>query len=281
MNGILIVNKEKDFTSRDVVNKLVKVFNTKKIGHTGTLDPLAEGVLVVTIGRYTKLGDVLTSTYKEYIATMELGKETDTLDNTGNVLKTSEVRINEEEIKDVIMSYQKKYLQEVPIYSAVKVNGRKLYEYARTGESVELPKKEVDISEIEILNIEDNIVKFRCVVSKGTYIRSLIRDIGASLGVGAIMTDLIRTKQGKFKIEDAYSLEDIMNNNYKLLCVEDVLDAVVINDYEDIEKIRNGVKIEYETDKEFILFKENNKEVALYHKSDEYYRMFLMLENKE
>ena len=150
MNGILVVNKEPNMTSRDVVNILTKFFNTKKIGHTGTLDPIAEGVLVICLGKYTKLCDLLTSKYKEYIATIKLGIKTDTLDITGNVLEESKVpNITEEQIKEVLNSFLGKSIQETPIYSAVKVTGKKLYEYAREGKSVELPKREIDIKSIE------------------------------------------------------------------------------------------------------------------------------------
>ena len=277
MNGILLVNKEKNRTSRDIVNDIVHIFHTKKVGHTGTLDPLATGVLVITLGKYTKLGDVLTSTYKEYIATMKLGIKTDTLDITGNILGEIDVNISEEKIEQVIASYKKTYLQEVPIYSAVKVNGKKLYEYARNNEIVILPKKEVTIKKLEILSIENNIIKFRCLVSKGTYIRSLIRDIASSLGTYGVMLDLIRTKQGDFNIDNTYSVEDIRNGNYKLLKVEEVLDVEVIDNYDSITKILNGVKIKFESEKEFLLFKEKGKEIALYRKVDEYYRMFLLL----
>ena len=133
MNGILLVNKPKDYTSRDIVNKLTKVFNTKKIGHTGTLDPIAEGVLVITIGKCTKLCDILTSTYKEYIATIKLGIKTDTEDITGNILEQKDFNIKEEQIREVLNTFIGKSIQEVPIYSAIKVNGKKLYEYARKG----------------------------------------------------------------------------------------------------------------------------------------------------
>ena len=203
MNGILIVNKSDGFTSRDVVNKLSKVFNTKKIGHTGTLDPIAKGVLVVVLGKYTKLCEDLTQTYKEYIATFKLGILTDTLDITGNVIDEKSCNVSEEEIRNVISNYKCVYNQEVPIYSSVKINGRKLYEYARNGEEVALPKREVDIKSIEVLEINKDIIKIKCLVSKGTYIRSLIRDIGESLNTHATMTDLIRTKQGIFDIKDS------------------------------------------------------------------------------
>ena len=279
MNGVVLVNKSKGVTSRDVVNDLVHIFNTKKIGHTGTLDPIASGVLVCTIGKYTKLNDVLTSKYKEYIATMELGYLTDTLDNTGTVLSTSDNTPNEELIREVILSYKKKYMQEVPIYSSVKVNGRKLYEYARNNEPVELPIKEVDIKEIEILSINGKEIKFRTLVSKGTYIRSLIRDIGEALGCHASMTDLIRTKQGKFNIEDTYTIDEIREGNYKVLDIKNVLDIDVVDASDALYKlVSNGVKLEYKSDKEFILFKYQNNDVAIYQKNDDKYAMFISLE---
>ena len=274
MNGILIVNKSDGFTSRDVVNKLSKVFNTKKIGHTGTLDPIAKGVLVVVLGKYTKLCEDLTQTYKEYIATFKLGILTDTLDITGNVIDEKSVNVSEEEIRNVISSYKCIYNQEVPIYSSVKINGRKLYEYARNGEEVTLPKREVDIKSIEVLEINKDIIKIKCLVSKGTYIRSLIRDIGESLNTHATMTDLIRTKQGIFDIKDSYTIEDIENGNYKLINIEDVLDLCVINN-EYIKEATNGVKLELDIKNKYILFKSNNEEVALYKKDGEYFRMYV------
>lgn len=274
MNGILIVNKSDGFTSRDVVNKLSKVFNTKKIGHTGTLDPIAKGVLVVVLGKYTKLCEDLTQTYKEYIATFKLGILTDTLDITGNVIDEKSCNVSEEEIRNVISNYKCVYNQEVPIYSSVKINGRKLYEYARNGEEVALPKREVDIKSIEVLEINKDIIKIKCLVSKGTYIRSLIRDIGESLNTHATMTDLIRTKQGIFDIKDSYTIEDIENGNYKLINIEDVLDLCVINK-EYIKEATNGVKLELDIKNKYILFKSNNEEVALYKKDGEYFRMYV------
>ena len=264
MNGIIIVDKDKDMTSFDVCHRLMKIFNTKKIGHTGTLDPIATGVLVCTIGKYTKLNEVLTSTYKEYIAEMYIGRLTDTLDTEGKDIPCNiRTDITENEIRDTIMSYKKTYSQEVPLYSSVKINGKKLYEYARNNIPVELPKRDVTIKEIEILDIKDNIVKFKCLVSKGTYIRSLIRDIGASLNTGAIMTSLRRTKQGIFNIEDAYTLDSISNNNYKILTIEDILDLDVIEcDDELYKKVNSGVKQNY--NKEYTLYKYNSENIALY-----------------
>lgn len=263
MNGIIIVDKQKGVTSFDVVHELTKVFGTKSIGHTGTLDPIATGVLVCTIGKYTKLNEVLTSTYKEYIAEMVLGEERDTYDSEGITINSSNKEVSDEEITNVINSYQKKYNQEVPIYSSVKVNGMKLYEYARKGINVELPKREVDIKEIEVLSIDNKTITFRALVSKGTYIRSLINDIGKDLGTYAYMTNLRRTKQGKFIIEDAYTLDDIKNNNYRLLDLKDVLDIDVIDcDDELYKQVNNGVK--QDTNKEFVLYRYNGNDIALY-----------------
>ena len=170
MNGVLLINKEKGITSSDVVVKLKHILNTKKVGHTGTLDPLAEGLMLVTVGKATKISNLLVEKYKEYIATFELGYQTDTYDTEGKVINKSDKVVEKDEIIKVINSYKKTYLQEVPIYSSVKVNGKKLYEYARNNIEVELPKREVEIKDIEILSIEENKVVIKTFVSKGTYI---------------------------------------------------------------------------------------------------------------
>ena len=281
MNGVLVVNKGKDVTSRDVVNDLVHIFHTKKIGHTGTLDPLATGVLVCTIGKYTKLNLDLTSEYKEYVAGMRLGILTDTLDITGNVLKEEDIKLDKELITKTINSFQKEYDQEVPIYSSVKVNGRKLYDYARNGESVELPVRKVNIKNIEILSIDGNDIKFKCLVSKGTYIRSLIRDIGESLNTCATMASLERTKQGKFDIKDSYTIDDIKNNKYKILSLEEVLDLDIVTASDNLFKlIDNGVTIEYKSNKDYILFRYSFNDIALYKKEeDNKYHMYIKLNN--
>ena len=213
MNGILLINKPINITSRDVVNIAVKKLGTKKIGHTGTLDPLATGVMVLCIGKATKLVDLLTSEKKEYIAEVTFGIKTDTLDITGNVLKKENTLISKYDISKVLNSFQGKYSQEVPIYSAVKVNGKKLYEYARNNETVKLPSREVQIYNIEFLDYNNSgnylKIKFKCLVSKGTYIRSLIKDICDKLGVIGTMSKLTRTKQGNFNLEDCIDVDDI------------------------------------------------------------------------
>ena len=264
---ILVINKEKDLTSRDVVNKLCKLLHTKKIGHTGTLDPMATGVLVCLTDKHTKLVDILTSTYKEYIAEIKLGIKTDTLDITGTVTyKNEDYNINLNKINKVFSMFKGKYMQEVPMYSAVRVNGKRLYEYARKDmEIYDLPKREVEIKELELLDYHDDIIKFRCVVSKGTYIRSLIRDICGKLNVYGTMNSLIRTKQGKFKIEDSYTLEDIESNNYQSLSLKDVLDLKEIElDNNLYKKVINGniLELKYEG---YILFQKDKQDVALYY----------------
>ena len=224
MNQIIIVNKEKGMTSRDVVNRLNKILKTKKIGHTGTLDPIATGVLVVCVNEATKLSELLTSATKEYIAEIKLGVMTDTGDITGKVLKQEEAPIlSEEKIKEVLNSFLGKSIQEVPLYSAIKVNGKKLYEYARNNEEVELPKREIEIFNIELLNYEKDTISFKVTVSKGTYIRSLIKDICLKLETIGTMNNLVRTKQGDYKIEDSYTLDQIEKGEYKYLTIEQIL----------------------------------------------------------
>ena len=272
MNGVLIIDKPKGITSRDVVNKVVKEFNTKKVGHTGTLDPIATGVLVVCVGSATKLVERLTSRDKEYVASVCLGVLTDTLDITGNVLKNEYVTKTKEEIVSALNSFKGKYEQEVPIYSAVKVNGKKLYEYARNKEDVILPKREVEIKEIELvgdIEYKDNktLFNFKCVVSKGTYIRSLINDIALRLNTVGTMTDLRRTRQGNFKIEDAVNIDSITSND--LINIIDVLNVKRENITIDIEKkIYNGAIINNIYSSDEVLFMKNNEAIALYQKYD-------------
>ena len=272
MNGIILVNKPYGYTSRDVVNILCKKFKTKRIGHTGTLDPIATGVLILCIGSATKLVEALTSDDKEYVATVELGTLTDTLDNTGNVIKEEKTNVNVNQIKKALEKMLGVYEQEVPIYSAVKINGKKLYEYAREGINVDLPKRMVNIKSLELINnikYENNKTTFqiRCYVSKGTYIRSLVNDIAHELGTVGTMTSLNRVKQGIFNISDSYTLEDIENDNYKLLSIKEALSNVkqVIVSGEELFKIKNGTRLEniYHSDKVLFLDEFNN-EIALY-----------------
>lgn len=266
MDGVLIVNKEKGVTSRDVVNKICKILNTKKVGHTGTLDPIATGVLVVCVGKATKLVEILTSEDKEYIATVKLGVLTDTLDTDGKVLEEKDVFIKKEDLVRALNSFVGFYDQEVPIYSAVKINGKKLYEYARSNIKVDLPKRRVEIKKIELLEFNKDHYKFKVLVSKGTYIRSLIKDINDKLKIIGSMSDLIRTKQGDFDIKDSYTISEINDSKYNLLTVTDVLkdENCVIIDDTLFKVVKNGGLIDNVYNKSFVTFIYNEKVVSIY-----------------
>ena len=275
MEGLLLIDKEKDYTSRDIVNIISKKFNTKKVGHFGTLDPLATGLLLVGIGSYTKVGNFLLNDNKTYECEVLIGTSTDTYDITGNISEKKDVSIDKEVLEKSLLSFKKTYIQEVPIYSAVKVNGKKLYEYARSGSKVELPKKEVTIFDIKLLEFNNNTFKFSCNVSKGTYIRSIINDLSKDIGIPLCMKSLRRVSQDKFNIKDSYTLNDIENNNYKLLSIEDILDLEKIEITSDIEnKVLNGNKLEYKN-KDFILYTKNNKNIVLYKKDGNYMKPVL------
>ena len=266
MNGLIVVNKEKGKTSRDIVNELNIILGTKKIGHTGTLDPIASGVLVCVIGKYTKLVNILVNDTKEYIAEIKLGISTDTLDITGNIISTSIVDITKNDILKVFKYYKKSYLQEVPLYSSVHVNGKRLYDYARNNEKVILPKRKVTIYNLELISFNKDIITFKVKVSKGTYIRSLIKDICNKLNIDGTMNNLIRIKQGNFTIEESYKIEDIKNNNYKLLNVKEFLDYKVIELPDNlINKVLNGNRINniFNIDNR-VIFTYKNKDIAIY-----------------
>lgn len=269
MNGVILINKEKGCTSREVVNAVSKILNTKKVGHFGTLDPLAEGLLILGIGSYTKIGNYLKDDTKEYIAEVLIGTSTDSYDITGNILKKEEnYNLNKKTLEETLSSFKGKYLQEVPIYSAVKVGGRKLYDYARKGEKVSLPKKEVEIFDIKLLNTykkeEKNYFKFKVSVSKGTYIRSLINDLSKKINIPLCMSNLTRTKQDKFLLKDAYNISDIENGNYKLINIREIIEL----EEKEIDKINekkvlNGSLLEKNTNK-YILFTKNKEDIVLY-----------------
>ncbi|MEG0826550.1 MAG: tRNA pseudouridine(55) synthase TruB [Bacilli bacterium] len=272
MNGILVIDKEKNYTSRDIVNIVGKKLGTKKIGHTGTLDPLATGVLVLCIGSATKLVEIITCDDKEYLAEITLGIKTDTLDITGNIIEECNVNIEKKTLLEALNKMKGVYFQEVPIYSAVKINGKKLYQYARNKEDVILPKKEIEIKNIELINEiryinNKTIFDIKCTVSKGTYIRSLARDIAISLNTIGIMSNLRRTRQGNFNIENANTLKDIENNNYKLIKIEDCLNTfktIIVDAYLEY-KILNGQRLINVYNSKEVLFKnESNILLALY-----------------
>ena len=265
MNGFILVNKKKDMTSRDVVNILTKILNTKKIAHTGTLDPFAEGILLVAVNKGLKVVKLLNYKDKEYIAKVKLGIKTDTLDITGNILEEKKEELNKEELLEVLKSSIGDYSYEVPIYSAIKVNGKKLYEYARNNQKVELPIKNSYIYDIKLIDFKDNSFTFSVKVSNGTYIRALVRDISKKLNKLMTLEELTRTKVDNLLIENSYTLEDIKNNNFKLLKINDLLNYKEVELSRDLEdKVLNGNKIKLEEKEDNILFIKEKEEIAVY-----------------
>lgn len=283
MNGILVLYKEKGYTSRDIVNIVGKSLKTKKIGHTGTLDPMATGVLVLCVGKALKLVELLTNHDKEYLAKIKLGIETDTLDITGTVLKQEVVEdFSMKKIEQVLNQFVGKIRQEVPKYSAVKVQGKKLYEYARNGLEVELPVHEVEIYDLKLVGeVKNNEFYIKCSVSKGTYIRSLVRDIGVALGTVATLVELERLQLGQFGLEDTYTLEDIETGLYRMLSIEEVLDMPkVVVDKEMEKKIRNGQVLKNFFDEKMVMVMTQDYQLlAIYQQWDDNlvkpYRMFI------
>ena len=273
MDGILLIDKPSGLTSRDVVNKVGRCLGTKKIGHTGTLDPLATGVMVLCVGKYTKLVEMLTSYNKTYEACIVLGIKTDTLDITGNVLEERNVNISSQEILSTLKKFEGTYNQEVPIYSAVKINGKKLYEYARENKTINLPKRLVNIFKIELISDvkQENgktIFSIRCNVSKGTYIRSLINDIALSLNTIGVMKELRRIEQGNFKIDNCYQISDIENNNFKFVDLDIIFKDYFIVDIDEkkYEDIKNGKILENIYNENIIVFRYKGKYISIYKK---------------
>lgn len=271
MDGIIVVNKPEGMTSRDVVNQVSQILHIKKIGHTGTLDPLATGVLVLCIGKATKLVELLTAYDKEYIATVLLGIKTDTGDITGTILEKRKVNVSSYQIKQALDHLIGSYLQTVPLYSAVKIHGKKLYEYARKKEEIILPKREVRIDHLEqIHDIKqiDHQIKFDiyCQVSKGTYIRSLIEDIAFELHTIGTMSALQRTKQGMFEIAMSSTLEQIKKNDFRLYSIEEVLGAYhhVEVDQRLYQKIKNGSLLKNIYNQDIIVFTYQKKVISIY-----------------
>lgn len=248
MDGIVVINKEKGCTSHDVVYKVKKLFGVK-VGHAGTLDPNATGVLPVLIGKGTELSQFLINHDKKYIATIQLGKKTDTADVEGNIIEEKDVEIDElnaDKIKGVLKSMIGKQKQVPPMYSAIKVNGKKLYEYARSGKTVDIPEREIEIYDLKLLDIDvmSKLIIFEIYCSKGTYVRTVCEKIAEAIGTVGYMKELQRTMVGNFKIENAITvaeLEDNMKNNdyinKKIISIEKffecndsvVLEAIPIN----------------------------------------------------
>lgn len=248
MEGIIVVNKPKGITSFDVIRKLKKILKTKKIGHTGTLDPLATGVMLVCVGRATKLASDLEAKDKIYIADFDIGYATDTYDIEGKKIAENTIEISKENLEQSIKKFIGNIKQIPPMYSAIKIDGNKLYHLARKGIEVERPERNVTIEYINLLDFKDNKVKIETKVSKGCYIRSLVYDIGEDLGTYATMTALQRKQVGDYSLENSYSLEQIekmvLNNDFKFL--------------KTIEEIFSYDKYSLQTEKELTLYKNGN-----------------------
>ncbi len=252
INGLIIINKLKGYTSNDVVNVVRKKLNIRKVGHTGTLDPNATGVLPILIGTATKVSKYLIEHNKVYIAKIGLGKQTDTGDAEGNVIyEDKKVKeLNEKKIVDVLNSFIGKQMQIPPIYSAIKVNGKKLYEYAREGKEVDIKPREVEVYNIELKKYYDNEITFEVKCSKGTYIRVLCEDIAKKLGTIGYMKELQRTKVDIFNIEDSIYLDDLDANiiKEKIIPIENIFldkSRIEINNKE-LQLFLNGVELSYE-----------------------------------
>lgn len=265
MDGIILINKPAGMTSHDVVNKIRKLLHTKKVGHCGTLDPNATGVLVVCVNKATKVLQFLTSDSKEYIATLSLGTSTDSYDASGNVIEKKEYqKIDDAKIIACIKSFIGKQEQKPPLYSAIKVNGKKLYEYARKGETVEVPTRTIKIDYLDVLMIKDNLIKFKVGCSKGTYIRSLCFDIAAKLGYPGHMQDLIRTRSGKFVLDDCFTLEQIAAGEFDCLSLETALSDFKQLVIEDENIVYHGKKIKSDLDEQVVIVNKDKKVLAMY-----------------
>lgn len=253
MNGIIIINKPKDYTSHDVVAKVKKSLNLKKVGHTGTLDPNATGVLILLLNNGTKFAKYLINHDKEYEVVLKLGIKTDTADGEGNIIKEEQVNIKEkEEIEKVLKSFIGKQEQFPPMYSAIKVNGKKLYEYAREGKKVEVNSRKIEIYSIELTNInnKENEIQFKVSCSKGTYIRSLCEDIATKLETIGYMKDLKRTVVGDFNLNQAITIEELESNKEqviknKIITLEELFknNSKIVLNKQNLQMFLNGVKI--------------------------------------
>lgn len=246
MNGVVNIYKPRGLSSFDVVRRVKKIYNTKHVGHLGTLDPLAEGVLTIAVGKATKLFDYYLNKDKEYIATFKVGEETDTLDLEGEVIKTSDKKISVGDVKTTLPKFIGEIMQTPPKYSAIKINGKRAYELARKDIDFEIKPKKIRVDELTILSIKDNFYEIKIVCSAGTYIRSLGRDIFNEIGSCATMVKLVRTRAGNFDLKTAVALEDIEAEPQKYLVpLKQVLSDLLVFEAEPKYKkqLINGVRI--------------------------------------
>ena len=274
MAEVLYVNKPSGISSFDVCFKLRKVLHTKKIGHTGTLDPNATGVMIVLFDKSTKANQFLVTDRKEYETRVLLGKETDTLDIDGKVLGEYKYEVPDENtLKKALNAFKGRSVQEVPITSAVSVDGKRLYQYQKEGKEVELPKREIEVFSIELLNIYEDGFSFLSRVSSGTYIRALVRDILSSLNLHGTVFTLKRTAVDDVRIEDCYELNDILEGNYHLHDLYDLLSKryEVFEDFDE-KDVLNGKKLLIESDQPRLLMAKNHEALAIYEKDGDLYR---------
>ena len=274
INGIIVINKPKEYTSHDVVAKVKKILNIKKVGHTGTLDPNATGVLPLLLNTGTKLSKYLIEHDKEYEVMLELGIKTDTADIEGNVIKKEEVNWEKlNDIEETLNTFLGEQTQIPPIYSAIKVNGKKMYEYARSGQNINIEPRNIQIYKIELQKIDKqkNEINFRVHCSKGTYIRSLCEDIAQRLGTIGYMKELKRTKVGNFTISEAVKIEEIENNKEqiikeKLISIEKFFESkesIKLNK-KQLDKFLNGVKIRIDKQEDICrIYNENNEFIGI------------------
>lgn len=267
MDGVLLINKEEGYSSFDIVRKIKKFLNTKKVGHCGTLDPLAKGLLVVTVGKALKISRFLESDEKEYIATIKLGERTETLDREGAVIESRGiVNFTKEDIEKVFSSLLGKIKQKPPIYSALSVNGKRLYQYARENVEVEIKEREIEIKELELIDFGKDIIKYRVVCSKGTYVRVLCETIANKLNNIGYMIDLVRTRVGKLDLGNAYTLDEIECNKYKFISIEEALTdfVVLVARGKDLYKASNGNVLDFYIDGNVLVVDETRDVIALY-----------------
>ena len=284
-NGILNIDKPQCITSHDVVDAIRKIFPDQKVGHTGTLDPLATGVLPICIGEATKLSEKLVSEVKKYSVKMLLGVETDTYDITGRIIFASVVNKDEIYIKERIKRFVGKQQQIPPKYSAIKVEGKRLYQYAREDKDVEIKPRDIEIFSIDNIKIdlESKEVAFDVECSKGTYIRSLVNDIGKKIGCGATMTELRRTQTGNFKIEDSIPLYDFLKLDYldmldKIITIEEYYEEnkkITLSD-EELNRFLNGVLIDVQSSNQIVRVYNKGKYIGLGTVEDKKLKRFIV-----
>lgn len=275
MNGVLLLNKAQGITSQSAITKVKRILKVKKVGHAGTLDPLATGLLVVLIGSATKLSNYLMAETKEYIAEIFIGRSTDTLDSEGEILE--EKKVTEDlDVDSALQSFLGKSKQIPPMYSAIKKDGKKLYELARSGVSIEREEREIEIFEIKRITNIENIdgflkFKFRVVSSKGTYIRTLCEDIGKVLGYPAHMSSLVRTKSGSLSIEDSFTIDELEKGNFKILKMHEALQnyPIIEVDLNLANKLKNGIILdldEVNSNEDLVVFTFKDNLIGIYKK---------------